>query len=318
MPAVRRAIDYLLLFFKGAAMGAADVVPGVSGGTIALISGIYEEFLNSIRAINIVNLKLLLKGRLAEFWQAINGNFLLVLFTGILFSIFSLAKAVSYGMEHHPLLVWSFFFGLIVASVLWIASKLDGFHWREGLGIIIGAAVAGSLFFVPPMAANDGLIYVFGAGALAICAMILPGISGSFILVLIGFYSLLLEAISALAIPTLMAFGLGCVAGLLMFSRVLSWLLRHYHSVTLSVMVGFLVGSLATVWPWKEALEVMYTESGKEVVLAQQNLMPWEYGERFGVDPQLLPAVLLMVLGVAIVLGLEYIGAKGKPRTTAT
>jgi len=307
---MRRPTDYILLFFKGAAMGAADVVPGVSGGTIAFISGIYEELLHSIRSVNFAALQVLRKQGLAAFWHKINGNFLLVLFTGILFSIFSLAQIVNYGMEQHPLLVWSFFFGLIIASIIWIARIQSHWRWPEWLGLLVGTALAGALFFVPPVMVSDGLLLVFGAGALAICAMILPGISGSFILVLIGMYPVLIEAITTMNFPVLVCFGLGCVLGLLSFSRVLSWLLDRYHSATLSVLVGFLVGSLAVVWPWKNSLEVMFTPSGKEIVLAQENLLPWQYGELFGTDPQTVPAILLMLLGIALVLGLEYIGGK--------
>ncbi len=307
---MRRPIDYILLFLKGVAMGAADVVPGVSGGTIAFISGIYEELLQSIKSINITSLRVLLREGPGAFWRSINGNFLLSLVAGILCSIFSLAQLVNYGMDQYPLLVWSFFFGLIIASIIWIARVLNHWYWPEWLGLLVGTTLAGTLFFVPPAIVSDGLLLVFGAGALAICAMILPGISGSFILVLIGMYPILIEAITVMNFPVLICFGLGCVFGLLSFSRILSWLLNHYHSITLSVLVGFLVGSLTIVWPWKNSLEVMFTASGKEIVLAQENLMPWQYGELYGVDPQTVPAIILMLLGIALVLGLEYIGGK--------
>lgn len=293
-------------------MGAADVVPGVSGGTIAFISGIYEELLHTIRSVNVAALRILFTQGVTAFWRVINGNFLLILFSGILCSIFSLARIVNYGMDRYPILVWSFFFGLIIASIIWMTRVQTHWRWRECLGAVAGTILAGALFFVPPAMVSDGPLLVFAAGALAICAMILPGVSGSFVLVLIGMYPVLIQAITEVNMTVLVCFGLGCVAGLLMFSRVLSWLLDHYHSVTLSVLIGFLVGSLAVVWPWKNPLEVMFTPAGKEVVLAQENLLPWQYGELYGVDPQLAPALLLMVFGVALVLGLEYIGGQRK------
>ncbi|MGS2724065.1 DUF368 domain-containing protein [Porticoccus sp. GXU_MW_L64] len=309
---MRRPVDYLLLFFKGAAMGAADVVPGVSGGTIAFISGIYQRLINAIRAVNLANLKLLLSGRIKDFWQAIDGTFLCVLFSGILLSIFSLAKLVSYGMEEHPVLLWSFFFGLIVASIIWMLGNLDRWRWQEGLAIVLGTVAAAGLFWMPGAAASESLLMIFAAGAVAICAMILPGISGSFILVLIGLYPVLIEAISELQLTVLVVFAVGCAVGLMSFSRLLGWLLEHYRSITLGLLTGFLVGSLAIVWPWKEKLIVMFTASGKEVVLKQRNLLPEEYWQLFGDDPQTWLAILLAVLGVALVLGLERLGGRHK------
>ena len=309
---MRRAIDYLLLFCKGVAMGAADVVPGVSGGTIAFISGIYEELLNAIRAVNWPSIKRLLRGDIAGFWRAINGNFLAVLFAGILLSILSLAKLVSYGMQEYPILVWSFFFGLIIASIVWMTRNLGCWRWQEGAALALGTALAAGLLWMPGSVASNGLPMIFAAGAVAICAMILPGISGSFILVLIGIYATVIEAISELNMVVLATFASGCVVGLLLFSRLLGWLLGHYRSITLALLNGFLVGSLAIVWPWKEKLLVMFTASGKEVVLEQQNLMPWQYGELFGDDPQTLAAALLALFGIVLVLGLEHIGGRNK------
>lgn len=307
---MRRPVDYLLLFLKGTAMGAADVVPGVSGGTIAFISGIYQEFLNSIRSVNLQSLKLLRSHGITAFWSAINGNFLLVLFAGILVSIFSLAKLVSYCLDVYPVLVWSFFFGLIIASIIWITRNLGRWGIAEALAVMAGTVLSALLFFLPPLVVGSSPLTVFCAGAIAICAMILPGVSGSFILVLLGMYGVLIDAISALDFTTLALFALGCVVGLLSFSRVLSWLLERYYSVTLSTLVGFLAGSLATVWPWRNPVELVYTSSGKEIVLVQENLLPWEYAELMGRDPHTWVAILLMVFGVVLVLGLEHIGGK--------
>ena len=309
---MRRAIDYLLLFFKGAAMGAADVVPGVSGGTIAFISGIYEELLNTIRAVNIQSLKLLLRGQVTAFWTAINGNFIAVLFSGILLSILSLAKLVSYAMREHPILVWSFFFGLIVASILWMTRSLGRWRWRESAAILCGAVMAAALSMAPTGVVSSDLPMIFGAGALAICAMILPGISGSFILVLIGIYTTLIQAIDQLNVPLLATFAAGCVVGLLLFARLLGWLLGHYRSLTLALLTGFLVGSLAIVWPWKIELAVMHKTSGEKIVLDSLNRLPGDYALQTGMEPHTLLAVLLMVFGVVLVLGLEHIGGRKK------
>jgi putative membrane protein len=309
---MRRPINYLLVLFKGMAMGAADVVPGVSGGTIAFISGIYEELLRSIKSINLRAIKLLFSDGLAVFWNAINGNFLLAVFGGVLISIFSLAKIISYGMENHPLLVWSFFFGLIVASIVWMIKQQTQWRFQEWLGLINGTLVAMALSFMPPMVLNDGLLLIFGSGALAICAMILPGISGSFILVLIGQYFVLIDAVNTFNVSVLATFGAGCVVGLLLFSRILSWLLESYKSTTLAVLIGFLIGSLLEVWPWKNPLEVLISDSGKELILAKENLSPWAYGDILGQDPQLIPAIGLMVMGLVVLLGLAGLGQKSK------
>ena len=298
----------LFLFLKGVAMGAADVVPGVSGGTIAFISGIYEELLGSIRSVNLQALKLLKTEGLVAFWRAINGNFLLVLFAGIIFSIASLARVVNYGLEQHPILVWSFFFGLIAASVIYIFRQMPHLRLPEWLGLWFGALAAMAIAFLPPLQVSDDLWVVFLSGALAICAMILPGISGSFILLLIGMYPLIIQAVTDVNVPVLSVFVLGCGCGLLMFARFLSWLLQQYHSQTIAVLTGFLLGSLLIVWPWKEALEVIIDSRGHEVVLSHRLVMPAEYGAVTGIDPQTGLSVILMIVGAVLVLGLEYLG----------
>lgn len=293
-------------------MGAADVVPGVSGGTIAFVSGIYEELLDSIRSINIHALTVLKSQGFSAFWRAINGNFLFVLFSGILLSIASLARVVSYSLEHHPILIWSFFFGLIVASIIYIFRQLPHLRWQEWLGLWLGTLVALGVSFVPRVQGSDDLLAVFCAGAVAICAMILPGISGSFILLLLGMYPVMISAISDFQWQILLVFVLGCGCGLMVFSRVLSWLLHHHYSATISVLTGFLVGSLLIVWPWKESLEVMVDNKGREVMLSYHLLMPGTYGEVTGIDPNTIAAVGCMLFGLILVLALEYVGGKRK------
>jgi len=307
-----KAKHWLLLFLKGMTMGAADVVPGVSGGTIAFISGIYEELLDSIGAINLRSLKLLKSDGFVMFWRAINGNFLLVLFSGILLSIVSLAQLVSYLLAEKPILIWAFFFGLIVASIIYIFRQLPHLQWQEWLALCVGTVIALAISFAPRMQGSEDLIVLFFAGAVAICAMILPGVSGSFILLMLGVYPIIIGALSELNWQILLVFAFGCVCGLLAFSRVLSWLLHHYHSVTIAVLIGFLLGSLLIVWPWKEALEVIIDHKGREVVLSHHLLMPAEFGAVTGIDPNTLAAVGCMFSGLIVVLALEYFGGQRK------
>ena len=301
--------QWLLLFLKGMAMGAADVVPGVSGGTIAFISGIYEELLDSIGSINLRSLNILKTQGPTKFWQAINGNFLLVLFSGIVFSIASLAQLVSYLLAEKPILIWSFFFGLIVASIIYIFRQLNHLRWQEWLGLWVGTLVALAVSVAPRMQGSDDLWVLFCAGAVAICAMILPGVSGSFILLLLGMYPIVIGAISDFNWQILLVFVLGCGCGLMAFSRVLTWLLHHYHSATIAVLTGFLLGSLLIVWPWKEALEVMIDHKGREIVLTHHLLMPSEFGEVTGIDPNTFAAIGCMLAGLIIVFALEYFGS---------
>lgn len=308
--AVQFAKRWLLLFLKGMAMGAADVVPGVSGGTIAFISGIYEELLDSIRSINLSALRTLIKDGPKAFWLSINGNFLLVLFSGVLLSIASLAKLVSHLLLTQPILIWSFFFGLIVASIIYIFRQLPHLRLQEWVALIIGSVIATAISFAPPVQGNDGLLVVFFSGALAICAMILPGVSGSFILLLLGMYPVVIGAVSEFNGQILLTFLLGCVCGLMAFARVLSWLLHRYHSVTIAILTGFLVGSLMIVWPWRETLEVMMDNHGREVVLSSRLLTPAEFARVTGLDPKTILATGCMVFGLILVLGLEYLGGR--------
>lgn len=301
---------YALLFLKGMAMGAADVVPGVSGGTIAFICGIYQELLTSISAINLRSLVLLKKDGFAAFWRAINGSFLLVLFSGVLLSIISLAQLVSYLLAEKPILIWSFFFGLIVASIIYIFRQIPRLYWQQWIGLCFGTVIALAITFAPRMTGSDNLVILFLAGAVAISAMILPGISGSFILLLLGMYSIIINAISDSNFPILLAFLLGCGCGLLAFSHFLSWLLRRYHDTTIAVLTGFLLGSLLIVWPWKESLEVMVARGGSEIIFSHNPLLPSQFAAITGLEPQTLAAIICMSLGLVIVFFLEYLGIR--------
>ena len=286
-------------------MGAADVVPGVSGGTIAFISGIYEELLRSIHACTPLALVSLFRDGPKVFWRRINGTFLSVLFSGILFSIATLARLITYLLDHQPLLLWSFFFGLIVASILFIWRQLVRKGFWEYLFLFLGLCAALASAFAPPVQLDPTLFVIFGAGMLAICAMILPGISGSFILLLLGMYSVILGAVSRADFSMLTIFALGCVAGLMLFSRLLSWLLSRFHGITLSVLTGFLAGSLVMVWPWRES--TFTTSKGHADTL--QLLAPSQYAQVVG-DAQLPAALGLMIVGFVLVLLLEYAGGR--------
>lgn len=295
----RNLKDYGLLLLKGMGMGAADVVPGVSGGTIAFIVGIYEELIDSIKSINGATLKLLFTGKIAAFWKAINANFLIALVAGIGISIFSLAKIITWLLVTHPILVWSFFFGLVMASTWFVSKDIKQWNWKSILCFIIGAVIAFYITVATPAETPSNLFFIFLCGAIAICAMILPGISGSFILVLLGKYFYIMEAVKTLNIPVMLVFICGAALGITSFSRVLSFALRRFHDITIAVLAGFMLGSLNKVWPWKEISE---TVSDNHTVVVESNILPNELiGEAVG----------LMIFGFAIVYFLEKLSMKG-------
>lgn len=297
--------DYLFILLKGLCMGAADVVPGVSGGTIAFITGIYDEWLASLKRCTPAVLLMLKRDGLAKTWRYINGNFLLALFGGILISLKTFAAVVLMAMDQFPILVWSFFSGLVAASIFHLAREQRGWGAVEVCGLLGGVAfILAISMMAPAQLPGHGWILFLG-GFVAICAMILPGISGSFILLLVGLYPVFLQAIHNLEIAKLLWFGLGCVCGLVVFSRFLSWLLKSYHNQTLSVLIGFLVGSLYVTWPWKNALVTTTNSHGRTVVLQQENLNPLNYLAVTGSEPHIGLAVLWAFLGVALVLGVE-------------
>lgn len=313
--------DRITLFLKGMAMGAADTVPGVSGGTIAFISGIYEELLGSIRAIGPDTLAVLRAQGLAAAWRQINGNFLLTLVAGIITSVLLLVRPITWALKNEPVLLWSFFFGLIAASV-WLCGRLVE-RWTPGpiTGIAAGTAAAVSVGMMNAGSGSDGLLFYFMAGAVAICAMILPGISGSFILLLLGAYGPVMTALKGLDIPVIAVFAIGCVAGLMAFSRLLNWMFTRHHDITVASLTGFLLGSLTIVWPWKEVLSTRVVHAGKPdehlAPFITRNVWPSDFATvtandgLLGItdkDPHLLGAMLLMAVGAALLLLLERLG----------
>lgn len=311
----RSPLDYLILALKGMAMGAADVVPGVSGGTIAFISGIYEELIATLNTINFSLLKQLKSEGFKSIWKKANGSFLLALLSGIVVSVISLAKGVEWLLEHHPILLWSFFFGLVFASILYVGKqiKIRLTDFKLVLAMAIGAVIAYFISTLNPSETSDSNLFLFFAGALAICAMILPGISGAFILVIIGAYSPVLEALNARDFKTILIIGIGAVVGLLSFSKLLKWLFETYHRLTLAVITGFMIGSLNKIWPWKIPLTFRTNSKGIEVPLNEESVSPFN----FDGDPKLIQAIGLMVIGVLIILVLEKISIKKKSIETS-
>lgn len=304
-PPQRTPKQYLALWLKGLAMGAADVVPGVSGGTVAFISGIYDELLDSLKNINPQALHTLLTKGVGAFWAQINGTFLTVLFSGILVSVLTLAKVIHHALEASPILVWSFFFGLVLASIFYMCRSIKGWGIQEleAVAVATVAAAAITMSGATQLPASSGFIFL--AGMLAICAMILPGISGSFILLILGLYPTIITAITDFNIVLLAIFSGGCAIGLLSFSRCLSWCLHRFRQPTLALLTGFLIGSLNAIWPWKIAVETTINRHGKEIPLVQENVLPWLWSDITSQSHQLLPACVLALTGMLLVLGFE-------------
>ncbi len=303
----RTVKDYIVIGLKGMAMGAADVVPGVSGGTIAFISGIYEELLGSISNVNFGLFKTLKNEGFKKAWKQLNGNFLLALFIGIFVSIISLAKAIKYLLENEPILLWSFFFGLVLASVIYIAKQITKWNFIAVLVLILGAFLAYYITTLNPLVSeNSSSLYILFAGAIAICAMILPGISGSFILVLLGAYKPVLDAVNDRDFKTILIFMVGAVIGLLSFSKILKWLFANYKNYTLAVLTGFIIGSLNKIWPWKETLTWRTNSHGIKVPFNQQSISPFS----FDGDSQIIFSIILAIIGFALILLLEKLAVK--------
>ncbi len=282
-------------------MGAADVVPGVSGGTIAFITGIYEELINSIQSISTEALPALFKEGLPSAWKKANANFLLVLLSGIAVSVLSLAKGISHLLETQPVLVWSFFFGLIVASAVVVGKSVEKWNATAVIIMVAGIGLAYFITVASPAKTPEAWWFIFLSGSLAICAMILPGISGSFILLLLGKYKYILNALSELDLQTILLFLSGCVVGLLSFARLLSWMFKHYKNTTIAMLTGFMIGSLNKVWPWKITTQTTLDRHGEEIPLTQKSVLP----QNFDADPQLIWALVAAIVGFAVIWVLE-------------
>ncbi|MDD2595283.1 MAG: DUF368 domain-containing protein [Bacteroidales bacterium] len=290
---MKKIADYLIVTLKGIGMGAADVIPGVSGGTIAFLTGIYTELIESIKQIDLKAFKLLLTGKIGQFWKKINGNFLISLIIGIAISFFSLAKLMIYLMDNHPIPLWSFFFGLIISSAIFILRDVK--HWKFSYFIFmtIGIAIGAVICLISPSDTPSGYWFIFLCGAIAICAMILPGISGSFILLLMGKYHYMMDALSNMEIVTLIIFALGAAIGIIGFSHVLSWLLKKFYSMAICLLSGFMIGSLIKIWPWQQ-------------LLADETSRPKLP------DEQIPIAILFIIIGVTLVFVIELLAKKMK------
>jgi putative membrane protein len=303
----RGFLAYLMVTLKGIGMGAADVIPGVSGGTIAFITEIYEELVDSIKSINYTSIRKVWKEGLGAFWKAVNGNFLLSLVIGILISVLSLARILEYILIHHPILIWSFFFGLIIASAVFVAKKIDRWNVSVIISLVAGVIAAYFITSFTPAETTNAYWFIFLSGALAICAMILPGISGSFILLLLGKYQFMLNALNEGKIGIIAVLLAGALIGIISFANLLSWLLKRYHNITIALLAGFMLGSLNKIWPWKITISTFTDSHGELKPLIQQNVLPGRFAEAMQTDPQIFSAVLLALAGMAIILLFEGI-----------
>lgn len=312
--------DYLIITLKGLAMGAADVVPGVSGGTIAFISGIYQELIDSINNVNVSVLKTLKKEGFKAVWEQVNGSFLLALLTGIGISILTFSKVITHLLETQPILVWSFFFGLIIASITLIWKEITSWKLVDILFLLIGITVSYYITIARPVSSPDSYWYLFLSGFIAIIAMILPGISGAFILLLMGSYETVIGTINTFreglttanseiltqALLKLGVFAVGAIIGLKSFSKILHWMFEHHKNTTLTLLVGFMVGSLNKVWPWKEVLETRINSHGEVVPYIDKSILP----QNFDGDPKIVMAIVLAILGFVLIFGMEKMASK--------
>ena len=311
----RRFLDYLVIIFKGIAMGAADVVPGVSGGTIAFISGIYEELIESIDKVNIGVLKVWKKEGFKAAWASINGSFLLALFSGIAISILSLAKLIKWLLHNEPILLWSFFFGLVLASILYIAKQINSWSAKLIIAIIITSILSYFITLAEPFASPESPFYLLFCGFIAIIAMILPGVSGAFILLILGAYQTAIDTINNLveglstgnmalfkdAFLKFLLLAIGAVIGLKVFSKALNWMFKHQKNLTLAILTGFMIGSLNKIWPWKDILKTRINSKGEEVTLLDKSILPSSYDG----DSQILMALVFIGIGGATILRRE-------------
>lgn len=278
----RKIKDYFSLLFKGVGMGAANVIPGVSGGTIALITGIFEELINSLKSLNLQAIQLLLKGKFKEFAQHINLSFLIAVFLGIGISILSLAKLLEYLFANYPVYVWSFFFGLILASVYFVGRTINKWSTSAIVSIILGTAVAVVISVINPATENEGFFYLIICGIVGVCSMILPGLSGSFVLILMGNYELvMIKAVSQFNLAILFPVAIGAVVGLIAFSHFLSWVYKKFRNETIGSLTGFILGSLAIIWPWKEAIykydlagNILTKPNGEQIITGYERFFP--------------------------------------------
>ncbi|UCH13835.1 MAG: DUF368 domain-containing protein [Bacteroidales bacterium] len=302
---------YLALFFKGAGMGAANVIPGVSGGTVALITGIFEKLIHSIKSFDLEAIKLLFTGKFRTFSKHVNLDFLIAVFAGIAVSIFSLAKLLDYLFNNYPVYVWAYFFGLILASIYFVGKTISRWHISVIISMITGTAIAVIISLLSPAVENDSFIYLIVCGIVAICSMILPGLSGSFVLVLMGNYKLvMINAVSYFRWEILIPVFLGAVFGLIAFSRLLSWIYRKYRNQTIAILTGFILGSLSILWPWQEPVLLVdaggtpVLKDGEHIISGYRKFVPGEFNQ------EVIMVIALVVIGFVTILVMERLAKK--------
>ena len=283
-------------------MGAADIVPGVSGGTIALLTGIYERLISAIKSVGWDTLVTLKQKGIKAAWQQIDGTFLLSILAGAATSIILLSKVLHYLIETQPIMLWSFFFGLVLASVVYVVKQVNSWNPARIILLILGTLVAALISLSPATEIEVTSFSLFFAGSIAICAMILPGISGSFILLLMGMYGFIIGAIKSFDLISLGIFASGCLVGIMLFSRVLSWLLQHFHSATMAVLSGFMLGALVKLWPWKSVLRYRTNSAGELVPFIESPVWPWLHQE-----PQIILAIVAVIIGFSIVFVMDRV-----------
>ena len=304
--------EHIANFLKGFAMGVANVIPGVSGGTIALLTGIFERLINALKSFDVEAVRLLLKFKFKEFAQHVDFGFLLSVFLGVGVSIISVAKLLEFLFLSYPVYVWSFFFGLILVSVWFVGKSIGKIDVPAAVSFVIGAAVAFGLSVMNPATENTAFWYLIICGAVAICSMILPGLSGSFVLILMGNYQLIMiYAVSHFDMGIIVPVAIGVVVGLLVFSHFLSWLLSRYARQTMAVLTGFIFGSLGTIWPWKNPVYLMQDgaevlKNGKPIIQSYEMYFPQEFSAEVAI------AILLMIAGMAALWALERSSEKTK------
>ncbi|MBE9468938.1 MAG: DUF368 domain-containing protein [Bacteroidetes bacterium] len=298
--------NYFVNFTKGLAMGAANVIPGVSGGTIALITGIFQRIIDSIKSFNISAFRLLFTGKFKEFAKYTDLFFIISVFFGAIVSIFSLAKILSFLFSNYPIHVWAYFFGLILASVYYVGKTINKWSFSTIGFFILGTAIAMAISFLNPAKENDSAIYLFICGIIAACSMILPGLSGSFILILLGNYRLvMIDSVTNFDMLVLLPVVFGAGFGLLAFSYLLSWIYKKFRNQTISLLTGFILGSLSILWPWKNVISTYIDKHGIAKPLIQQNILPNNYFDITNNDPHIIAAVILLIVGFLTIVVIE-------------
>ncbi len=301
-------IDYLLNILKGALMGAANVIPGVSGGTMALLTGIFEKLINAIKSFDLQAIKFACTFKFKELFEHVDIRFLSAIGIGVIASILTFARMLEYLFESHALYVWSFFFGLILASVYFVGKKITKRSIPAFVLFVLGTAFAVAIAFMEPAARNESIPYLVLCGAVAMCSMILPGLSGSFVLLLMGNYELvMIEAVNTFNLKVIIPMGIGAAGGLIVFSRLLSWVFKKFHDQTIALLTGFIFGSLSILWPWKEAIIQTFQKGDeiKEKVIGYDYALP-ELNAETGI------ALVIMVIGIVIIALIETMAGKVK------